>query len=85
MGDMGFTALPAASRENLIYENLAHSVLIPSPVKQLGMFSKAAEVTSVSVTQALKAMGIPQLWEIGSNRHVSLLLLFTSTGEDPPF
>lgn len=63
MGDMGFTAPPTASRKNLLYENLARGVLTPAGKKQLGMFSKAAKVPSVSVTQALKAMGIRQAWE----------------------
>ena len=50
MGDMGFTAPLTASQKNLLYENLARSVLIPAPKKQSRMFSKAAELPSISVT-----------------------------------
>lgn len=63
-GDMDFTALSTASRKNLLYENLTCGVLIAAGKKQSGIFSKAAEVPSVSVTQALKTMGIQQAWEL---------------------
>lgn len=64
MGDTGFTSPSTASRKNLLYEKLVHSALIPPPKKQSGMFSKAAEVPPISVTQAIKAMGIQQAWEL---------------------
>lgn len=63
-GGDGFRSPSTASRKNLLYEKLAHIVLISGPKKQLGMLSKAAEVPSLHVTQELKAMGIQQAWEL---------------------
>lgn len=63
MRGMVFRAPSTAIRKNLFYKNLAYYALLPAPEKQSVTFSKAAQVPFVSMTQALKALGIWQAWE----------------------